>query len=59
MNAYALGCTDEGLRKELLNLKETGVEIEGLRAYGGSTSLKYKVLSEEVSFLAKAESSDC
>ncbi|CAA6668685.1 unnamed protein product [Spirodela intermedia] len=47
VNAYALGCTDEGLRKELLNLKETGVEIEGLRAYGGATSLKYKVLSEE------------
>lgn len=49
VNAYALGCTEDGLRKELLNMKESGIEIEGLHAYGGSTSLKYKIISEEVS----------
>ena len=54
MNAYALGCTDEGLKKELLNLTDTGIEIEGLRACGGSTSLKYKVFSEEVIFLTRS-----
>lgn len=48
MNAYALGCTDEGLRKELMDLKDSGVEIEGLQTYGGGTSVKFKVLSEEV-----------
>ncbi|MQM13432.1 hypothetical protein Taro_046357 [Colocasia esculenta] len=48
VNAYALGCTDDGLRKELINLKESGIEIEGLHAYGGSTSLKYKIFSEEI-----------
>lgn len=48
VNAYALGCTDEGLRKELINMMESGVEIEALENYGGSTSLKSKILSEEV-----------
>lgn len=48
VNAYALGCTDEGLRKELFSLKESGVEIEAMETYGGSTSLKSKILSEEV-----------
>ncbi|OAY75599.1 hypothetical protein ACMD2_03111, partial [Ananas comosus] len=48
VNAYALGCTDEGLRKELMDLKDSGVEIEGLQTYGGGTSVKFKVLSEEV-----------
>ncbi|KAK9267114.1 hypothetical protein L1049_009533 [Liquidambar formosana] len=48
VNAYALGCTDEGLRKELIDMKESGVEIEAMQTYGGSTSLKSKIFSEEV-----------
>nr|GLL45640.1 uncharacterized protein LOC109169681 [Ipomoea trifida] len=48
VNAYALGCTDEGLRKELIALKESGVEIEAMQTYGGSTSLKSKIFSSEV-----------
>ncbi|CAN4078370.1 unnamed protein product [Withania somnifera] len=48
VNAYALGCTDEGLREELISLKESGVEIEAMETYGGSTSLKSKILSVEV-----------
>ncbi|XVE51093.1 hypothetical protein DITRI_Ditri02bG0011100 [Diplodiscus trichospermus] len=47
VNAYALGCTDEGLRKELTAMKESGVEIEGMQSYGGSTSLKSKICAEE------------
>lgn len=56
VNAYALGCTDEGLRKELFSLKESGVEIEAMETYGGSTSLKSKILSEEVSHFCIAQS---
>lgn len=48
VNAYALGCTDEGLRKELVDLKDSGVEIDAMQTYGGSTSLKSKIGSEEV-----------
>ncbi|KAK1280058.1 hypothetical protein QJS04_geneDACA018269 [Acorus gramineus] len=48
VNAYALGCTDEGLRKELIDLKMSGIEIEGLQSCGGTTSLKSKIYSEEV-----------
>lgn len=48
VHAYALGCTDEGLRKELINVKESGVEVETMDSYGGSTSLKAKICSEEV-----------
>ncbi|KAK7292425.1 hypothetical protein RIF29_08204 [Crotalaria pallida] len=48
VNAYALGCTDEGLRKELTDMKESGFEIEAMQSYGGSTSLKSKMISEEV-----------
>ncbi|GAB4830841.1 hypothetical protein Ancab_004869 [Ancistrocladus abbreviatus] len=48
VNAYALGCTDEGLRKELTNMKESGAEVEAMESYGGSTSLKSRMLSEEV-----------
>ncbi|KAF5954265.1 hypothetical protein HYC85_007121 [Camellia sinensis] len=47
VNAYALGCTDEGLRKELIDMKESGFEIEAMQNYGGSTSLKSKIFSEE------------
>lgn len=59
MNAYALGCTDEGLRKELFSLKESGVEIEAMETYGGSTSLKSKILSVEVSHFRIAQSGIC
>ncbi|KAK6124477.1 hypothetical protein DH2020_041783 [Rehmannia glutinosa] len=48
VNAYALGCTDEGLRKELTDMKESGVEIEAMQAYGGSTGLKSTIISQEV-----------
>lgn len=48
VNAYALGCTDEGLRKELTIMKESGDEIEEMQTYGGSTSLKSKICFEEV-----------
>ena len=50
VNAYALGCTDEGLRKELTNMKESSIEIEEMQTYGGGTSLKSKICYEEVRF---------
>lgn len=50
VNAYALGCTDEGLRKELTAMKESSVEIEAMQSYGGSTSVKSKISAEEVSW---------
>lgn len=49
MNAYALGCTEEGLRKELMDIEDSGLEIEALRSNGGGTSLTFKVHSFEVS----------
>ncbi|KAG9439219.1 hypothetical protein H6P81_019384 [Aristolochia fimbriata] len=48
VNAYALGCTDEGLRKELMIMKDSGLEIEGMQNNGGNTSLKSKIIMEEV-----------
>ncbi|KAL2473462.1 hypothetical protein Fot_49198 [Forsythia ovata] len=48
VNAYALGCTDEGLREELTNMKESGVEIDAMQAYSGNTGLKSKIISQEV-----------
>ncbi|XP_004507679.1 uncharacterized protein [Cicer arietinum] len=50
VNAYELGCTDEGLRKELTDMKDCGIEIEAMQSssYGGSTSLKPKLISEEI-----------
>lgn len=48
VNAYALGCTDEGLRKELIDMKESGFEIEAMQNYGGNTSLKSKIFAEEI-----------
>ncbi|KAK7839711.1 hypothetical protein CFP56_017568 [Quercus suber] len=48
VNAYALGCTDEGLRKELNDMREYGVEIEAMQSYGRTTSLKSKIILEEV-----------
>ncbi|KAF2303735.1 hypothetical protein GH714_021524 [Hevea brasiliensis] len=49
VNAYALGCTDEGLWKELNAMKESGVEIEALQNNGGSTSVKSKIFAKEAS----------
>ncbi|XP_051125579.1 uncharacterized protein LOC127247662 isoform X2 [Andrographis paniculata] len=48
VNAYALGCTDESLRKELTAMKESGVEIEAMQSYGGNTGLKSKITFREV-----------
>ncbi|RYR53553.1 hypothetical protein Ahy_A06g028727 [Arachis hypogaea] len=48
VNAYALGCTDEGLRKELTDIKDSDIEIEAMSSYGGSSSLKSKIISEEI-----------
>ncbi|XP_057764930.1 uncharacterized protein LOC130985810 isoform X2 [Salvia miltiorrhiza] len=48
VNAYELGCTDEGLRKELTDMKESGVEIEAMQTYGGNTGLKSNIISQEV-----------
>ncbi|KAL3643323.1 hypothetical protein CASFOL_014138 [Castilleja foliolosa] len=48
VNAYALGCTDGGLEKELADMKECGVEIEAMQAYDGITGLKSKIYSQEV-----------
>lgn len=49
VNAYALGCTDEGLRKELTAMKESGFQNEAMQTYGGSTSLKSKICYDEIS----------
>ncbi|KAL1537311.1 hypothetical protein AAHA92_29842 [Salvia divinorum] len=48
VNAYELGCTDEGLRKELTDMKESGVEIEAMQTYGGNTGLRSNIISQEV-----------
>ncbi|CAH2047994.1 unnamed protein product [Thlaspi arvense] len=49
VNAYALGCTDEDLRKELMAMKESGLEIERMESYyHGSTQTKSKILLSEV-----------
>ncbi|XP_023517939.1 uncharacterized protein LOC111781523 [Cucurbita pepo subsp. pepo] len=48
VNAYALGCTDEGLRKELIDMKKSGLEIEVMQSCGGITGLKSKIISEEI-----------
>ncbi|MCL7040082.1 hypothetical protein MKW94_015674 [Papaver nudicaule] len=48
VNAYALGCTQEGLRRELTDMKESGIEIERTQSNGGNASLKSKIFSEEV-----------
>eukprot|EP01018_Ginkgo_biloba_P010004 Gb_41552 [translate_table: standard] len=48
VTAYAVGCTDEGLRKELISLKNSDIEVEGISSTGGSTGLKSKITTEEV-----------
>ncbi|KAG2545946.1 hypothetical protein PVAP13_9KG471116 [Panicum virgatum] len=47
VNAYTLGCTDEGLRKELMDIEYSSLEIEGLGSCGGNR-LKFKVHSFEM-----------
>lgn len=48
VTAYAVGCTDEGLRKELISLKASDVEAEGIPSSGSSTRLRAKITSEEI-----------
>lgn len=48
VTAYAVGCTDEGLRKELISLKDSDVEAEGMPSSGSSTRLRAKITSEEI-----------
>ncbi|XP_050214047.1 uncharacterized protein LOC126665325 [Mercurialis annua] len=48
VNAYALGCTDEGLRKELHAMKESGVKIEAMQNFGGNTSVQSKIFANEI-----------
>ncbi|RWW44424.1 hypothetical protein BHE74_00049819 [Ensete ventricosum] len=59
VNAYALGCTDEGLRKELIRMKDSGAEIEGLQSHSGGTTLKFEILTEELRIGSKEGHSDC
>lgn len=51
MNAYALGCTDEDLGKELMAMQESGIEIDRMESYHGSTQTKSKILVSEVIML--------
>ncbi|XP_023643582.1 uncharacterized protein LOC17894025 [Capsella rubella] len=48
VNAYSLGCTDEDLRKELIAMKESGLELERMESYHGSTQTKSKISLSEV-----------
>ncbi|XP_042433648.1 uncharacterized protein LOC122020017 [Zingiber officinale] len=48
VNAYALGCTDEGLRQELINIKDSGAEVEGLQTDYGGTTVKLEIVTKEV-----------
>ncbi|KVH96742.1 hypothetical protein Ccrd_001167, partial [Cynara cardunculus var. scolymus] len=48
VNAYALGCTDEGLRKELTNMKESGIEIEEMQTFGGVRWSPTPPVSDEI-----------
>ncbi|CAM6029074.1 unnamed protein product [Sphagnum balticum] len=50
VTAYAVGCTDEGLRKELLNVGQAGAELDGSTGAGGGANvvLKSKIRAEEV-----------
>jgi hypothetical protein len=50
VTAYAVGCTDEGLRKELLNVGQAGVKLDGSTGAGGGANvvLKSNIRAEEV-----------
>ena len=49
VTAYAIGCTDEGLRGELLSMRDSDEDVIELSS-GGSTGVKLKITSEEVRF---------
>jgi hypothetical protein len=46
VTAYAVGCTDEGLRKELLNVGQAGVELDGGMGVGGGANVVLSRRSE-------------
>ncbi|GAA0167641.1 hypothetical protein Leryth_023097 [Lithospermum erythrorhizon] len=48
VNAYALGCTEDGLRRELIELKESGIEIQVAQTLNRSISTKSKLYTNEV-----------
>lgn len=48
VNAYALGCTEDGLRRELIELKESGIEVDVAQTCNISTSTKSKICTNEV-----------
>jgi hypothetical protein len=48
VTAYAIGCTDEGLRGELLNARDSNEPLLELASSGGGTGVKLKITSEEV-----------
>ena len=47
VTAYAIGCTDEGLRGELLNMRDSDEHVLELDS-GSGTGVKLKITSEEV-----------
>lgn len=51
VTAYAVGCTTEDLRKELLNIVASGGDLENTAVSSGSVGIKSKVTAEEVQFL--------
>ncbi|CAL1397575.1 unnamed protein product [Linum trigynum] len=48
VNAYALGCTDQGLLQELTAIRESGAEIQAMENYGGITSVQSRISAHEV-----------
>jgi len=50
VNAYAVGCTTEDLRKELLNIVASGGDLEDTAVSSGSIGIKSKLTAEEVQF---------
>lgn len=48
VTAYAVGCTDEGLRRELLSLRDSHENLTEISSAGCTTSLKLKLTSEEI-----------
>jgi hypothetical protein len=46
VTAYAVGCTDEGLRKELLNVGQAGAELDGGTGAGGGANVVLSQRSE-------------
>lgn len=48
VTAYAVGCTDEGLRKELLNIGTSVGDLEETTLSSSYVGLKSKLTAEEV-----------